>query len=584
MKWVMEFALALTAFVADNSYRKLTLKEYFVENISDNIPLSDIRNLLETISDACDRFQMVSLTRQLEAAQALLSENPPIDVAVLGQFKAGKSSFLNSLLGQAVLPVGAIPVTTAITRLQYGETERIIVRHFDGTKTQVTFADIAEFTSEAKNPGNQKNVAIVDIELPSLKQYAGLRLVDTPGLGSVYKYHQSTAESWLPEVGTALLAVSADRPLSEHDLELIRELTGHTPNIVLLLTKADLLSLDQQKEVIRFFKQTLQRELNRELPVYLYSTKIQTQQYKQLVETEILHKLTANRDFEFLRILRYKTQSLCQSCLSYLNIALNTSLQVDQDRAGLNAQILNEKVNESQMREELGMISRENQRQTRPLIQTYLDQFEIPLMKKVTVKLKHDMPAWRGNLWRLSRRYEEWVSENMTEEMRNLSKAEHYNFFGTLRKAHASFTRSLEAFRKFLDESIQKVLGVKLPDVDWKIEVTEPDHPDIVFTKAFDFHFDLIWFLIPMFIFRQIFERHFIRGVPRQVEINLSRLAYQWEIRINAAIDTMRIQAIIYVQEELSTIEGLLSKTEEQTSEIRQLIVELQIKLQYLKE
>jgi len=241
-----------------------------VENISDKMTLSPISNLLQTIHDISERFHLISLARQLEAAQSLLAQNPPIDVAIMGQFKAGKSSFLNSLIGQPVLPVGAIPVTTAITRLQYGNIERAVVRHFDGLTTDVSLADIAEFTSEAKNPGNQKNVSIVDIALPSLKNYAGLRLVDTPGLGSVYKYHQSTAENWLPAVGTALLAVSADRPLSEHDLELIRELTSHTPNIILLMTKTDLLSSDQQQEVIQFFKQTLQRELNRELPVYLY--------------------------------------------------------------------------------------------------------------------------------------------------------------------------------------------------------------------------------------------------------------------------------------------------------------------------
>ena len=109
-----------------------------MENISDNMPLSNLRNLLETIADACDRFQMISLNRQLEVARTLLEENPPIDVAVMGQFKAGKSSFLNSLLGQDVLPVGAIPVTTAITRLQYGNRERALVRHFDGRTTEVS--------------------------------------------------------------------------------------------------------------------------------------------------------------------------------------------------------------------------------------------------------------------------------------------------------------------------------------------------------------------------------------------------------------------------------------------------------------
>lgn len=215
-------------------------------------PLLKIENLLRVIGQAKDKFQLVSLARQFDAAKSLLSENPPIDVAVLGQFKAGKSSFLNSLVGEDVLPVGAIPVTTAITRLQFGEHRRVLIRHFNGRITEAPLSDIAQYTSEAGNPGNEKNVAIVDIELPGLQKYAGIRLVDTPGLGSIFKYHEATSESWLPSVGTALLAVSSDRPLSQHDLELIHELTTNTPSIILLLTKADLLSSADQEEVILF--------------------------------------------------------------------------------------------------------------------------------------------------------------------------------------------------------------------------------------------------------------------------------------------------------------------------------------------
>jgi ribosome biogenesis GTPase A len=131
--------------------------------------LSQIRKIVDTVGNITDKLGLVSQERQLEAAQTLLSQNPPIDIAVLGQFKTGKSSFLNSLLGQNVLPVGVIPVTTAITRLQYGEEERVTVRHFDGTTISVPLANIASYTSEAQNPDNKKNVAIVDIELSSLK-------------------------------------------------------------------------------------------------------------------------------------------------------------------------------------------------------------------------------------------------------------------------------------------------------------------------------------------------------------------------------------------------------------------------------
>lgn len=547
-----------------------------MENNSNKITLSHIRDLLQTVHQATDKFQLSSLTRQLEAADNLLLQNPPIDVAVLGQFKAGKSSFLNSLLGQNVLPVGAIPVTTAITRLQYGERERAVVQHFNGKKTEIPLADIVEFTSEAGNPGNEKNVAIADIELPSLQKYPGVRLVDTPGLGSIFKYHEATSESWLPAVGTALLAVSSDRPLSQHDLDLIRELTSHTPNIILLLTKVDLLSKEQQEEVTAFFSQTLQRELHRTLPVYLYSTKNNTDEYRISIEQDIFQTIAANRDYEFLRILHYKTQSLAQSCLGYLRIALQSSLQADLNREGLRNQILNEKVNESLMREELGIIAREHQRQTRPLIATYLEPFSIPLIKKVKNKLEKDISVWQGNLWQLSRHYESWMAETLSGEMHQISKTEHIHFLGTLKKAHAKFSRSLEAFRKFLDENIENVLGVRLAQVDWNIDVAEPDHPDIAFTKSFDIHLDLLWFLIPMFLFRRIFERHFISGVPKEVEINLSRLAYQWEKSVNNAIETMRLQAITYIQEELATIESLLSRAQGQTENINQVITQIE--------
>ena len=389
-----------------------------MDNVSSKMSIPEIRGLLEIISDVCNRFQMISLTRQLEATQTLLSENPPIDVAVLGQFKAGKSSFLNSLLNKSVLPVGAIPVTTAVTRLQYGQKERVLVRHFNGLTTEIPLNDIAKFTSEAENQGNSKNVAIVDIELSSMQKYPGLRLVDTPGMGSIYKYHQSASEDWLPSVGTALLAVSSDRPLSENDLELIRELTSHTPNIILLLTKTDILSSEQQKEVVTFFQKTLQRELHRTLPVYLYSTKSNTEEYKKCIEEDILKTICTNRDSEFLRILRHKAHSLLQSCLSYLKIALQSSLQAEINKEILHSKILNEKVNEDVMREELGIICREHQRQTRPLIETYLEQFRLPLTKKATRKLEIDIALWKGNLWKLSRNYETCVNDRCYRAIR----------------------------------------------------------------------------------------------------------------------------------------------------------------------
>jgi GTP-binding protein EngB required for normal cell division len=547
-----------------------------MELASKSLPISDTKELVGKIDEAASRFHIVSLKRQIQVCESLLKENPLIDVAILGQFKASKSSFINSLVGREILPVGVIPVTTVITRLQYGPQVRSMITYIDGTRSEIGIEELGKFISEAGNPSNSRNVDVVDIELPALEAYPGLRMVDTPGLGSVFTYHKEVSENWLPEVGAAVLAISADRPLSEHDLNLIADLSHHTPMIVILLTKADLLSLDQQNEVVQFFQQTLKRKLNREYPIFLYSTRVGMDFFKLRIEAELLSGLSKNRDQEFNRILNYKTQSLLTSCLSYLNIAMKTSVEADQDREALRGKILNEKVGYDQIREEIGVITQECQRQTRGLLTNYLEKFKNPLTEKLTGGLSGEMPSWKGTLWKLARQYEAWVAETMEEEIRHISKTENRHFSGTLNKAHNSLTRYLETFRMMLNDNIDKVLGIRLAETDWKIEVTEPDNPDIGVLYAFDFKFDLLWFLIPMFIFRRLFEQHFIKEIPWATEVNISRLITQWETRINKAIDAMCKQTEGYIRDELSTIDALLSKSQGKTHELHDLISELQ--------
>ncbi len=538
-------------------------------------PLS-MRDLLARVREIGKQFKIISLHRQIEACESLIGEDKHIDVAVLGQFKAGKSSFLNSLVGDGILPIGAIPVTTTISRLQYGAKARVVVRHFDGRVNEVDPQEIEDFTSEARNPANEKNVEVVDIELPSLKRYSGLRFVDTPGLGSVFKYHRETSANWLPEVGAALVAISAERPLAENDLQLIRDLKQHTPKIILLLTKADLLSSEQQTEVIQFFRKTLRREFEQEFPIFLYSTRTGLELWRRRLEEELLFQLAANRKAEIKSIQEHKIRSLVKACLNYLEIALQTSRKADLDRDELRRLILDEKVNYDLIRDEMARIVRENMHHTRELIWKRLEDGPLPVLrKKVKEKLAGEMPSWRENLWKLTRHYEAWLEETLTDELTRVSKTEYRNFLGTRHKAYASISRSLEIFRTLLEGNVERVLGVKLAEADWNIEVAEPTQPDIKTSRTFDYHVDLLWFLIPMFIFRRVFERHYLSQIDGEVEVNLSRLAAQWEERINRSIEGMKKQALAYVQDELATIEALLSRPQGQTNEIREIMGEL---------
>jgi len=349
-----------------------------------------------------------------------------------------------------------------------------------------------------------------------------------------------------------------------------------TPKVVLLLTKVDLLSEGEQKEVVKFFKDSLKREFNQDFQILLYSTVKETELYKRFLD-QLLLALSRNRDTEFKGIVQHKARSLARQCMSYLDIALRTSTGADSEREELRRLILDEKVNYELIQSELFLVARENKLHTRELIAAYLNNtHRAKLIRKLLAGLSEEMPGWRGNLWKLTRKYEEWLMENMLIEMDHISRSDYKNFFGTLKKAHNSISRSVELFRNLLDRNIEKVLGVKPNSVNWVIEVSEPAHPDVAFTKTFDFNFDVLWFLIPMFIFRNVFEEHFIKQIQRVTDIHLSRLAYQWEVRINKTIEEIKEQALEYVYNELLTIDALLSEAGGRTDEIRRIMLDLQ--------
>jgi hypothetical protein len=122
-------------------------------------------------------------------------------------------------------------VTAIITEILYGPWERSVVYCLDGTTFEIPIGRLAEYIDEARNLENVKNVKTVRVELPGLLRFKGIHFVDTPGLESVLMHNTEISRDWLPNVGLAVVAVAVDPPLSQKDLELIRDLHRYTPNV-----------------------------------------------------------------------------------------------------------------------------------------------------------------------------------------------------------------------------------------------------------------------------------------------------------------------------------------------------------------
>jgi len=192
-------------------------------------------------------------------------------VACIGQFKRGKSTLLNALIGDDLLPTGVIPVTAVITIVRYGPIPRAVVRFLDGTERGIDRRSIAEYIAEEQNPGNRKQVQVIEVEMPSPMLSSGMCLVDTPGLGSVFETNTETTRQFLPHIDAALIVLGADPPISGEEAAVAAQIAQQVPDLLFVLNKADRLAEGDVAQAVAFCERVLRTRLNRTIEMFTVS-------------------------------------------------------------------------------------------------------------------------------------------------------------------------------------------------------------------------------------------------------------------------------------------------------------------------
>jgi GTP-binding protein EngB required for normal cell division len=523
---------------------------------------------IRLVEDIAGRYGIASLEPLIGSCRAFASEQT-LNVAVLGRFKAGKSSFLNRLLGRDLLPIGVIPVTSVVSEIRYGPKERAEVRFLDGRTEEVPVEDIGAFVDEARNPENRKRVAMVTVELPTLDRFRGVRFVDTPGLESVLSHNTDASLEWLPNVGLAIVAVGVDPPLSKRDVELIRRLNRYTPNISLLLTKVDVLQEHERRQVEEFVRAQLKRHWSESIPVYPYSIRPGYETLRQRFE-EALVSLAVERSGEQRRaILARKVETLVRECAEYLAVALKSAEAADSERESLKRKILGEKKSLDDSKLSLNLIVRHATTNSREQFARTLDPHEREITARLLEEFENEYPAWTRSLALAARRFEGWLEPAITEEMARLSAVHRQDFLEPLHRVGRQLSQSLQDFRNRISERTMEALGVPLRTTEVEIEAREPRSPDVRIGRIFDRQWELISFLIPMSIAKGVVRRHFRETVAGTVFKNLSRLASQWERSVNPALDGMGKEATRRLDDLVGTIERLVVAAGKEAPQIR---------------
>ncbi|MCK8601825.1 dynamin family protein [Desulfoferrobacter suflitae] len=280
------------------------------------VALNDLKGLAELRKDQNIRDSVEDISRKLVENRFYL--------VVLGQFKRGKSTFINSLLGTRLLPTAIVPLTSIVTILSYGGEECIEVFFQNGDKRCVPRDELVDYVTEKGNPGNEKNVMQVHITYPSSYLKDGVHIIDTPGVGSIFSDNTQVTYNFLPKVDAALFLLAVDPPISRAEIDFLKDVKQYVEKIFFIQNKIDYLDESDRLESMNFSKTVIEEALgDGKVRIYPLSAKLALEG-KLNEDEEKLH-----RSFlpEFDRVLgefltrekgKVLLQSVLQSGLKYL--------------------------------------------------------------------------------------------------------------------------------------------------------------------------------------------------------------------------------------------------------------------------
>ena len=215
------------------------------------------------LRDNLMKLEDIAVSERVKTASRTLREKFEANVfslVVVGQFKRGKTTFINALLGKDLLPTSIIPLTSIITILSYGDKLHITAFFDNGSNKEITLDDLPLYVTEKHNPKNEKAVDRVEITYPSQYLKNGVQIIDTPGVASVHEHNTKTTYEYLPHADAAIFLVSVDPPLTKAELHFLCDLKKLVVKTFFIQNKIDTVNNADLEESLSFSKGIIEKE------------------------------------------------------------------------------------------------------------------------------------------------------------------------------------------------------------------------------------------------------------------------------------------------------------------------------------
>jgi len=225
------------------------------------------QQLLYMIEEVMNRLEMdLPESTQIEKMKTLHADIQADFhmIVVLGEFKRGKSTFVNALLGEELLPVDVTPTTATINAVFHGSERKLSVYHENGTveESELSFGALNRFSVDGSEDTN--TVRFIKIQLPAPMLGERGVIVDTPGVNDMNRQRMDVTFQYIPRADAVLFLLDATAPVKRSEFEFISETFGKygLDRIVFIANFYDQVDEEDQDDLLRQIETRLKPALN----------------------------------------------------------------------------------------------------------------------------------------------------------------------------------------------------------------------------------------------------------------------------------------------------------------------------------
>lgn len=267
------------ALNVSNNYNGKLITEDKVIVANEKIDINNLNNYTSLKNRLIKNIKNIKLinsdlgleNKQLDSYESNIVNNK-FNLIILGEFNRGKSTFLNALLGEVILPSNILPTTSVITRISYSKEPKVNVTLDTGEEKNINYKELVDYVTTLK--GNKtERINVTDVYYPTTLCKNGCIITDTPGVNDLNEQNVSITENYIPEGDAVIFILDSNQVFTKSERDFIKNkvLKNDIRKIFFVVNKFDTINRDGLTNFKKYVNDTI-KELNLNSKVYYLSS------------------------------------------------------------------------------------------------------------------------------------------------------------------------------------------------------------------------------------------------------------------------------------------------------------------------